>query len=997
VITVDADRARAALDDLTRRAEVLRRELTTPHRVAIEADAGPWERSLELVRAALDGLRAAAKIALTLDPGPILTDLDRVASRVTALHAQIAGVATAAAGGGRGGRRTTTAGAAAPPPEGGGGGPSPPPPIPPAQPRLDLSAWDAGLLAAQAGLDRLRTAAHAIEITLDLRSFDNGVLAAHQSLERLRIEAGRTPAGPRAAPRGAAVPPILSRTRGGGALPLDLDRARATSALNLVMQQFGELRQRFAARLVLNIDLRPWRMALATVHADLAGLRLATNVNMRVNSRRAQEDINLVLTQLRLLQRNANITLTAQQGAGFPLPTGGGGGAGGGGGGGGGGKLGKAADILVGMGHGAGLPFAQNPAQMVGQIAVTLPLIPIRAAAELETGFAELRAITGATAEEMGQFQRRLMEMATQRGAPPIADLMEGAQVGARAGVFDRGGVEGLETFTRQIALVRRAITDIPTEELADRMMRIQHVFDLGTENTAGLGSALKALDSTTTATSRDILDISTRLSGTGRAIGLTLPQVLALSSVLTDVGLANEVAGSSFSQIFRKMATDSGNFAKQIGVDAETFATAYRTDPMKALELVINKFNEFKDTISGQEFLANLGLEGVRVTAALQQLAARFSEVQGLAQVASHETGTQETLTRTADIKTATVQAGFDQLGNTSKSLLSALGERLKESTNGFATVVSDVFAASARILRREPHLTPEVRASLEQAGAKPPALPATPPAPNAPGAPGVATGAGPAAPVTPLDAAANAINAAQEAHEWALAGVTEAGAAFAARQREAAAAAARSATARLAAQRAPTSPGLRVEAATARAAEQAALQAVVAADADRVASIRRVNQTEAAYQQAVAAATKIQQEQAAQIEEHLNRDRRVGTIHPILQVPQRAFAAAIAAAGAGQEIVQGAGRKVKGALDALPDKVPRAVEQRQVGVAQSGEEMRREIQRAILDRKSDAELEEAARNTARNTHDAVGFLADLKGILLSAARNVGAAAMGP
>jgi hypothetical protein len=67
------------------------------------------------------------------------------------------------------------------------------------------------------------------------------------------------------------------------------------------------------------------------------------------------------------------------------------------------------------------------------------------------------------------------------------------------------------------------------------------------------------------------------RIAGMGHTVGMTLPQIMALSSVIKDVGLRNESGVSAFVRIFGRMAREREKFAVAAGVDAQKFADAFR------------------------------------------------------------------------------------------------------------------------------------------------------------------------------------------------------------------------------------------------------------------------------------------------------------------------------------------------------------------------------------------------------------------------------------
>jgi TP901 family phage tail tape measure protein len=445
----------------------------------------------------------------------------------------------------------------------------------------------------------------------------------------------------------------------------------------------------------LVLNTRKYYADLRAVQASLARIPGTHTVTINVNRAAATSNINLFMQQLRSAQALTRFQLQVARPGGFGFGRGGGGSGGMGGGG-----------FMTGLGHGLGLPFATNPQMMAGQMVGGAVQGSVGTAAGLQTQVAELRRVAGLNAAAAQAYKESVLAASTVQAGVSVNDLMEISQIGGRAGVADREGPQGLLTFTKDLAMVKNAVADMPTEELASSIIKVLNVFDLGTDRVASFGSALTAMDNVSVASAKDILDITTRLSGTAQAIGLTLPQVTAFSSVLKDVGLSNEVAGSSFSQIFRKMATDSRKFAAEMGVDAKTFADAYRRDPMEALGMVIERFHEMRDTIEGQEFLAGLGLRGVRVTGSLQQLASKFELVEKRAKIASAETGSLNALMTANALKSDTLEASWVKLKNAMTGLSDAMGNQFlpvaADATNALTGITKALSQGDFDILTR-------------------------------------------------------------------------------------------------------------------------------------------------------------------------------------------------------------------------------------------------------------------------------------------------------
>jgi TP901 family phage tail tape measure protein len=331
---------------------------------------------------------------------------------------------------------------------------------------------------------------------------------------------------------------------------------------------------------------------------------------------------------------------------------------------------------LQGLGVGG---FATSPAQMAGQVIGGGLKDAVTHAMDLEQTFVGLQRVSGASAENVDRFRRSIFEIGRTQAGVSIADLTDIATAGAKAGITDKEGMAGLETFTRGMAKVRNSVQGIGTEQLANDMTRMLNLFGKGTDYVQSFGSVLARMDNVSTSSASDILEMSKSLSGTFTSLGMTIPQVMAFSSVLSDVGLTNQQGASSFSQILRMMAADSAGMAEKIGVPIDVFQEKIRTDAMGALGMLIARFKELNnvDPIKAQEFIAGLGFRGVKTAGALQQLSSMFDQVRERTGMAIQEETTLGSLQAANNLNSTTAIANLQMLKNAYEELGNAIGEK--------------------------------------------------------------------------------------------------------------------------------------------------------------------------------------------------------------------------------------------------------------------------------------------------------------------------------
>jgi TP901 family phage tail tape measure protein len=411
----------------------------------------------------------------------------------------------------------------------------------------------------------------------------------------------------------------------------------------------------------------PFNSVLTSVIADLGRLKGLGAIPLTMNRAQATSSLGLLRQQLDELRKAASINVTMERRGGF----------GGRGGGFGGGGAGLGMGLMQGLGV-AG--FATNPAMMAGQMIGAGLKDAVSTAMELETTFVGLQRVSGESAANIERFKGAIFDIGKSQAGVSIKDLTDIAGAGAKAGITDKEGLAGLERFTAGMAKVRNSIQGIGTEQLANDMTRLLNLFHKGTDYVESFGSVLTRMDNVSTSSAADIMNISKSLAGTFASLGMTIPQVMAFSSVLSDVGLTNQQGAGSFSQILRMMASQSEEMAGLIGVPVEKFQQAIRTNAMDALGMLIGKFRELNevDPVKAQEFLVSLGFRGVKTAGALQQLSSMFEQVQERTQMAIEEESSLGSLLSANALNSTTATANIQKLKNAFEELADAIGKQV-------------------------------------------------------------------------------------------------------------------------------------------------------------------------------------------------------------------------------------------------------------------------------------------------------------------------------
>jgi TP901 family phage tail tape measure protein len=384
--------------------------------------------------------------------------------------------------------------------------------------------------------------------------------------------------------------------------------------------------------------------------------------------------------------------------------------AGGGGGGGFGGlgaSLAVAGEGATGLAQGLGVAgLAFSPMQMAGQVLGSQLRGAVSTAMDLESTFVGLRQVTGESAENVGRFKQTVFEIAKSQAGVSVADVAGIAMAGAKAGITDKEGIAGLETFTRSMAKVKNAMgggEGLSTEQLTEDMTRMMYLFGKSTDYIESMGSALVRMANVSTASAGSIAQMTKALSGTTASLGSNIPETMAFASVMADAGLTAQQGASSFSQIFRLMASKGETFAGAAGVPIEQWTQLMNTGQlMTALKLLTDKFHEIQevDPTKAQEWIAELGFRGVRTAGAFQQVATLMDKVAERVAMAKEEETTLGALTAANELRSTTAISNIQKLTNAYTELGDAIGGKVI----GPLTELAKVTLTAVNQLGREP-----------------------------------------------------------------------------------------------------------------------------------------------------------------------------------------------------------------------------------------------------------------------------------------------------
>ncbi len=261
-------------------------------------------------------------------------------------------------------------------------------------------------------------------------------------------------------------------------------------------------------------------------------------------------------------------------------------------------------------------------------LGLTAPVIAAGTAAatsavKWEDAFAGVRKTVDATESGYARLQKQIVAMSEE--IPVSKEEIAGIAAGAgQLGVAEKDVMK----FTRVMADLGVS-TDMTGEAAATMFAQYANITGMKLDNVDRLGSMIVDLGNNTATAESKIGEMMQRLAGAGSIVGLTDAQIAGISATLSSLGIEAEAGGTAMSKALSQIdsAVISGGgklnaYAKIAGVSAKEFSTAWKGDPVAALQLFTNGLGQI--SAAGGDVnaaLKTVGISEVRMTDMMKRL----------------------------------------------------------------------------------------------------------------------------------------------------------------------------------------------------------------------------------------------------------------------------------------------------------------------------------------------------------------------------------------
>lgn len=239
----------------------------------------------------------------------------------------------------------------------------------------------------------------------------------------------------------------------------------------------------------------------------------------------------------------------------------------------------------------------------------------VTAAQDMDSAYRDMRKTVDGTEAQFEELRDAAIEF-SKTHVTSATQILQIEAIGGELGV----ATENLQAFAETVSNLDVA-TNLSTEDAASSLGKLANITHMGADQYDNYADALVRLGNNGASTEDQIVDIATRIGSMGTIVGMTVPEILALSSSIASTGMKTEASGTAIANTLSDMesAVAGGGealeaFASASGMSADEFAQTWENEPIAALEAFIKGLNQIEeDGGSADATLENMGITGTR------------------------------------------------------------------------------------------------------------------------------------------------------------------------------------------------------------------------------------------------------------------------------------------------------------------------------------------------------------------------------------------------
>ncbi len=228
--------------------------------------------------------------------------------------------------------------------------------------------------------------------------------------------------------------------------------------------------------------------------------------------------------------------------------------------------------------------------------------------------------------------------------------------------------------------------TNLSGEQAAQTFAKFSNITGMAQKDFERLGSAVVALGNNNATTEADIADMAIRLASAGTLAKLSEPEILALATAMSSVGIEAEAGGTAMTQTLSAIekAVASGGesleqFARIAGMSSDEFTQKWKTSPIEAIQAFISGLGNLESQGENATIvLDEMGLSGIRQSNMLKSLALASDKVTGAVALSNKAWTDNTALTKEAQLRYNTTESRLKLLDNAFNRLKITVGDQL-------------------------------------------------------------------------------------------------------------------------------------------------------------------------------------------------------------------------------------------------------------------------------------------------------------------------------
>ena len=238
---------------------------------------------------------------------------------------------------------------------------------------------------------------------------------------------------------------------------------------------------------------------------------------------------------------------------------------------------------------------------------------------EVETGFLRVERMLDNV--DSRQFRADTMKTALDSPSIQIGELQKVQEIVGRMGFKE---AESITDFSATIVKLGSVVSGSNVQDLANDMGKLLSVFNISTKDQVkevkNLADVLLSLQKSFMVNIPEITNISKRLAGVGRGVGMSVIEINSLSAAMKHMGVNTEVGAGAFVRFAEGILGNTREIGMELGKSGtalDNFVKGFEENAYKAFQNFLRDMPEtFSET---SEVLQKMGVTGVRYMPAIK------------------------------------------------------------------------------------------------------------------------------------------------------------------------------------------------------------------------------------------------------------------------------------------------------------------------------------------------------------------------------------------